>query len=162
MKNSKLLLAAMFILPWITIPFLCRQALKKYLPAAIFMGIFTKILNIIGERKKWWRFYEGTPPLNSMDFFNFGPYFVTSLWMLKWTYKKFILYLISNTILHILFIFLGLKYIERFRIISLVKLTKFQYLAIDFFRALLLYAFQWMKDNLFTKQNKRLIQEVKQ
>ncbi|WML44357.1 hypothetical protein [Neobacillus sp. PS3-40] len=146
MKNSKLFLVAMLILPLLTLPLLGRNVLKKYLPAAIFICILTKILDTFGERKNWWRFYKGIPPLDSMDMLNFGPYFVSSLWLLKMTYGKFPLYLISNTILHILFIFLGIKYIKRLRILSLVKLTKFQYLAIDFIRALLLYVFQFLKE----------------
>jgi hypothetical protein len=148
MKNSKLFLVAMLILPLLTLPLLGRNVLKKYLPAAIFICILTKILDTFGERNNWWRFYKGIPPLDSMDMLNFGPYFVSSLWMLKMTYGKFPLYLIFNTILHILFIFLGLKYIKRLRILSLVKLTKFQYLAIDFIRALLLYVFQFLKEKV--------------
>lgn len=148
MKNSKLFLVAMVILPWLTIPLLGRNALKKYLPSAIFITVLTKILDIFGERNKWWRFYKGISPLNSMDFLNFGPYFVTSLWMLKMTYGKFSKFLISNTILQILFIFLGLKYISRYKILTLVKLTKINYLAIDVLRALLLYGFQKIQDIL--------------
>jgi hypothetical protein len=146
MKNSKLFLLAILILPWLTAPFLGRNAFKKYLPASIFMVTLTKAIDIFGENKKWWRFYKGIPPLNSMNFFNFGPYMVTSLWMLKMTYGKFSLYLISNTILHILFTFLGLKYLKRYKIVSLVKLTKIQYIAINFLRALLLYGFQYIND----------------
>lgn len=146
MKSSKLLLISLVILTWLTLPSLGRNALKKFLPAAIFICILTKILDIVGERKNWWQFYKGIPPLNSMDFFNFGPYFVTSLWMLKFTYGKFWTYLISNTILQLLFIFLGLKYMKRLKILSLEKLPEFQYLAIDIIRTLLLYAFQWIID----------------
>jgi hypothetical protein len=146
MKNSKLFYIALLILPWLTVPLLGRNSFKKYLPAAIFMSTFTKALDIFGENKKWWRFYKGIPPLNSMNFFNFGPYLVTSLWMLKMTYGKFPLYLISNTILHILFTFIGLKYLKRYKIASLVKLTKFQYLPTQFIRALLLYSFQYIND----------------
>jgi hypothetical protein len=154
MKHTKLLWVGMLIFSWLTLPLLGRNALKKYLPSAIFICILTKTLDIFGKRKKWWRFYKGISPLDSMDFFNFGPYFVTSLWILKLTYGKFPLYLITNTILHILFIFKGLKYMKRFRILSLDKLTKFQYLAIDFFRALLLYAFQYIKDTLHFHRTK--------
>jgi hypothetical protein len=80
MKNSKLFLLAILFLPWLTIPLLGRNAFKKYLPAAIFICTFTKAIDIFGEKKKWWRFYKGIPPLNSMNFFNFGFYFVSSLW----------------------------------------------------------------------------------
>jgi hypothetical protein len=68
--------------------------------------------------------------------------------MLKMTYGKFSKFLISNTILQILFIFLGLKYISRYKILTLVKLTKINYLAIDVLRALLLYGFQKIQDIL--------------
>jgi hypothetical protein len=65
--------------------------------------------------------------------------------MLKMTYGKFPLYLISNTILQVSFIYLGgLKFVKYFKILSLEKLTKFQYLTIDLFRALLLYGFQYI------------------
>lgn len=146
MKNTKLLLLSMLIIPWLTIPLLGRNAIKKYVPAAIFICTFTKVIDIIGQRKKWWSAYKGIPPLDSIDMLNFGPYFVASLWMLKMTYGKFLIYLISNTVLQSLFIFLGLKYLKRFKIISLEKLTKFQYLAIDFIRAILLYGFQCIDD----------------
>lgn len=133
----------MLLLSWLTIPLLGPKAFKKYLPSALFICLFTKFLDNFGEKRKWWRFYKGISRLDSMDFFNYGPYFVTSLWMLKVTYGKFKQYLISNTILHIVFIYFGLKYVKRLQILSLVKLSKFRYLLIDIFRALLLYGFQW-------------------
>jgi len=145
MKHSKIFYIALLVLPWLTVPFLGRDSLKKYLPAAIFMSTFTKALDLFGEKKKWWRFYKGVLSLDSMNFFNFGPYLLTSLWMLKMTYGKFPLYIISNLILHICFIFLGgIKLVDRYRIFTLDKLTKFQYLAIDVLRALLLYGFQFL------------------
>ncbi len=147
MKNQKLFLLAILVVPWLTVPLLGRSAFKKYLPAAIFMCTFTKAIDIFGEKKNWWRFYKGFPTLDSMNFFNFGPYLVTSLWMLKITYGKFPFYLISNAILHIGFIYLGgLKFTKRYKIFSLEKLTKSQYLAIDFLRGLILYSFQYIND----------------
>jgi hypothetical protein len=155
MKNTKLFYLALLILPWLTVPFLGRNSFKKYLPAAIFMSTFIKVIDLFGEKKKWWRFYKGIPPLNSMNFFNFGPYLVTSLWMLKMTFGKFPFYLISNTILHICFTYLGgLKFVKRYKIFSLEKISKFQYLAINFLRALLLYSFQYI--NNFSHTTKKL------
>jgi hypothetical protein len=82
------------------------------------MCTFSKAIQLFGEKKKWWRFYKGIPPLNSANFFNFGPYLVTSLWMLKLTFGKFPLYLISNLILQICFIYLGgLKFFKRIKLL---------------------------------------------
>ena len=107
MKNQKLFLIALMVVPWLTVPFLGKKAFRRFLPTAIFMATFTKALDFYGEKKKWWKFFKGVPPLDSMNFFNFGPYLVTSLWMLKMTYGKFPLYLISNLILHICLSFLA-------------------------------------------------------
>jgi hypothetical protein len=149
MKSSKLLLIAIAVTPWLTIPLLGRGSFRTFFPASLFMYIYSKIMSVIGERKKWWGFYKGIQPLNSMDFFIIGPFFVTSFWMLKWNYGKFPRFLISNTLLQIVYIFLGLKYMERYRILN-VKLSKIQYLGYHFSRTLLLYAFEFIKRKLQT------------
>ncbi|MBM7680760.1 hypothetical protein JOD43_000924 [Pullulanibacillus pueri] len=148
MKSSKkLLLLAMLIVPWLTLPLLGRKNIKKYFLSALLMCIFTKGIDVFGRKKNWWEFYKGIRPLNSMDMLNLGPYFIMSFWMLRLTYGRFLLYLLSNSLLHYWFIFKGgLKFTSQHKILSLVKLTKFQYLIVDFCRALLLYAFQFSKD----------------
>jgi hypothetical protein len=145
MKNSKLFYITLLIIPWLTVPLLGRKSFIKYLPASIFMSTFTKAIDLFGEKKKWWRFYKSGTPLDSMNFFNFGPYLVTSLWMLKMTYGKTLLFFISNFILHICFIYFGgLKFVKRYKIFRLDKLSKLQYLVIDFLRLSLLYSFQYV------------------
>lgn len=146
MKDSKMFLLAMLIIPWLTVPFLGKNEIRKYLPAAIFMSIFTKALDLYGEKKKWWQFYKGKFDIHNMNFFNFGPYLVTSLWMLKLTYRKFPLFLVANSLLQFLFIAFGLKYIRKHKIFSLTKLTKTQYLFIDLIRTIVLYSFQYISD----------------
>jgi hypothetical protein len=144
-KKSKLLLVLLF-LPWITVPFLGVNTLKKYLPTSLFICTFTKALDMFGENKKWWRFYKGIGPFDSMNFFNFGSYLVTSLWVLKISFGKFPLYLLINAINHILFTFLGLKYLKRYKIASLVNMKKLPYLGLLTLRGLVLYGFQLIND----------------
>ncbi|MCQ6281707.1 hypothetical protein [Bacillus sp. EB600] len=144
MKKSKLLLV-LLILPWLTVPFLGVNAFKKYLPSALFICTFTKALDMFGEKKKWWRIYKGIGPLDSMNFFNWGPYFVSALWMLKMSYGKFPLYLLINAINHIIFTFFGLKQLKRYKI-ALVNIKKFPYLMLLTLRELVLYGFQLISD----------------
>lgn len=146
MKYSKVFYLIILIAPWLTVPFMGKKALKTYLPAAIFIATFTKAIDIFGEQRRWWKFYKGIPPLNSMNSFNLGPYLVTSLWILKWTYGKFRLYMMVNVILHIIFIAFGLKNVKRYRLFSLKRMSKLQYFLIDFMRAILLYIFQWINE----------------
>jgi hypothetical protein len=153
MKNQKLLLVALLVLPWLTLPLLGRKAFKRFLPTAIFMCTFTKALDFYGEKKNWWKFYSGIGPFDSMNFMNFGPYLVTCLWVLKMTFGKFPLYIISNTVLHMLFILGGLKYVKGYKIFALENLTKLKYLAINFLRALILYVFQYLTEATHTKKS---------
>jgi len=143
MKNSKFFYISLLILPWLTVPFLGKSSFKKFLPAALFMVTLTKTIDLLGEKRKWWHFFKGLPLMDSITIFNFGPYFVICLWMLKAFYGKFRLYLIFNLILHLSFTYLGgIKFFDHFKIGSLVKMKKIQLFAIYSFRSLLLYAFQ--------------------
>ncbi|MCD7035352.1 hypothetical protein LRR81_13995 [Metabacillus sp. GX 13764] len=154
MKNSKWFYLLMLFIPWLSVPLLGSRALKRYLPAAIFICTFTKAVDLFGEKKKWWKFYKGSSSFQRMNLFNLGPYFVSSLWMMRFAYGRFPLYIFANMILHIWFIYFGgLKLLDQYRIGSLRKLTKFQYFVIDFIRALLLYGFQYAAE-LSGKQKK--------
>lgn len=66
--------------------------------------------------------------------------------MLKISYGKVPLYLIINIINHIIFTFLGLKYLKLYKIASLVKIKGFPYLVLLTFRGLVLYGFQFVMD----------------
>lgn len=150
-KKSKILLF-LFILPWLTVPFIGVKDLKKYLPSALFNCTFTKALDMFGENKKWWHFYRGIGPLDSMNFLNFGPYFVISLWMLKISFGKFPLYFMINVASHILYTFIGLKYLKRYKIVTLENMKKFPYIMLLTLRGLILYSFQLITD--LNKQQK--------
>ncbi|MBS4175297.1 hypothetical protein [Bacillus sp. FJAT-49736] len=143
MKKHRLLLLAILITPWLTIPLIGKQELRKYLPSVIFITLITVTLDKIGEQKKWWKFYDGISFLKSMDFFMLGPYAVSSYWMLKATYGKFPLYLVSNLFMQTIFTFFGgVRLAEKFKIFKFVKISRLQYSISTFIRALVLYGFQ--------------------
>ncbi len=148
MKNRQFLLILMLVVPWLTVPFLGRDALKKFLPNAIFITILNKLLNVYGVEHKWWRHYRGIGPFVSIDFVLLGPYFVTSMWVLKLAYGQFWKYFITNKIIHISFIFVGLKFLQKVKLFSLIKITKLQYFLIHITRGLILYLFQVIYDKL--------------
>jgi hypothetical protein len=143
MKKHRLLLLAILVTPWLTISLIGKKELRKYLPSVIFITLLTMTIDKFGKEKKWWRFYKGISFLNSMNIFMLGPYAVSSYWMLKATYGKFPLYLVSNLIMHTIFTFLGgVRLAEKFKIFKFVKISRLQYLLTTFLRALVLYGFQ--------------------
>ncbi|WP_394139931.1 hypothetical protein [Cytobacillus oceanisediminis] len=148
-KNSRLLLIIMMIFPWVSLPLLGRRAIKRFLPATVFICLVVKIMNIIAEKRKWWWFYTSVHSKIKGDIpFILGPYFISSLWVLKMTYGKFPLFLITNAILHFLFVFPGGKLLKNLGIVSLVRINSIQLFFILLIRAVLLYSFQFAKENI--------------
>lgn len=149
MKRTKLILLFMMIIPWSTLPLLGRKTFIRYLPASLFITILSKVIDKIAQKRTWWWFYHRISPLKAEDPLTYGPYFATSFWILKMTYGKFGLYLITNILLHLSYIFFGLNFLKRWGIFSLVRMQRFQYFIYHLSRALVLYAFQYIKESLF-------------
>jgi hypothetical protein len=146
MNKQKYILLGLLVIPWLTVPLLGREAIKRYLAASLFITFVTKLIYNIGRNRKWWKFYDKLEPLKKEDPLIYGPYFLSSFWVLKKTYGNFKLYIISNIILHAFFELIGLKFLKSFRIFTLNKLTKLEYFIYHFIRALALYAFQFLKE----------------
>lgn len=87
MKYSKTLLSLTMIMPWVTAPLLGKKTLEFYLPAAIFIALMVRLANVVAKKRKWWWWYETLHPrLSGVIPFMLGPFFVGSIWILKWTY----------------------------------------------------------------------------
>jgi len=154
MKKPKMLLILLFVLPWLSFPLLGRKTIIRFLPATLFISVISKILYTIGKKRKWWLFYTKVNPKISGDTaFVFGPFFLSALWILKLTYSRFPLYLITNIIVHILFDVWGLKLLKRTRIASLVRINPFQHFLFLQFRALLLYSIQLLFEKIRKNKN---------
>jgi len=157
MKRPKFLLFLIMILPWFTLPFLGGKAIKRFLPAAIFISIVSKVIDIIAKKRKWWKYYTTIHPLlkGSMPLV-LGPFFASALWSLKNTYGKFASYIMSNLLLHIAFATIGMCILKRLRITSLDKMNRVQLVFVLLFRALVLYGFQFMKESIEKRRSNQI------
>lgn len=149
MKYSKSLLFIMMILPWITVPLLGKDAFKRYLPAGLFISLIVRIVNVIAKRRKWWWWYETIhPKLSGVIPFMLGPFLVGSMWILKWTYGKFLKYIMFNFVFDSFFTYIVVQYLTKFGIASLVRMKSIQLMYVFAALSLLLYIFQWLKENI--------------
>ncbi|WP_251032318.1 hypothetical protein [Mesobacillus foraminis] len=97
MKKTNGFIIMMTLLPWLTIPLLSIKTIKRFLPSSILMSLYLVAEGRFAEKKKWWWFpfnlrrnVVGEIPLI------IGPFLVGSLWILKYTYGKFKLYLLET------------------------------------------------------------------
>lgn len=150
MKYSKTLLSLTMIMPWVTAPLLRKKTLKLYLPAGIFIALMVRLANVVAKKRKWWWWYETLHPrLSGVIPFMLGPFFVGSIWILKWTYGKFFRYFALNMLFDGMFTYVGVPILTKFGVASLVRMKKIQLMYVFIFLTLILYAFQFLYENFY-------------
>jgi hypothetical protein len=148
LKNQWLINIAMIILPWLTLPFLGVRNIKKFLPASILIVVLEAINVQLGKKKKWWVFYNKPKSYIANEFpFNIGPFFVGSMWILKWTYGNFKQFIMLNATVDAFFAFIIVRLTEKLKVAKLVRLNNFQFFLYFFYKAFFLYGFQYIFDN---------------
>lgn len=146
MKPKNLYLA-MLLTPWFSAPFLGMKTFKRFFPGALFICLFVTAECFVARKRVWWWFFKklnknliGETPLIA------GPFFVGSLWILKLTYGKFITYMAVNLLVDSFFVYIVIGWFKQIGYSALVRLKKGQLLMIFLFKAVLLYAFQFIKE----------------
>lgn len=160
MKHRKMILLVMMLLPWLSVPFLGKRTIKRFYPGALFMGAWITAESIIAKKRVWWRFYEKLIPgvMGEIPFI-MGPFFVGSLWIFKLTFGNFFRYLIVNLITDVLFTFLGMTFLRKMGIVSLVRLKNYQMTILFMAKSVLMYGFQSSVEKL-RKKPKSLLQRI--
>ncbi len=143
----------MTILPWLSVPLLRGLTFKRFLPAALFMSLYLVAEGRFAEKKKWWWFpFNVRPNVIAELPLIFGPFLVGSLWILKYTYGKFNLYLLINLLVDSVFTYFGIEWFKKIGYVSLVRLTKFQLSLVFLIKTFLLYGFQVVYERYFLQK----------
>lgn len=145
LKNRWFVNIAMILLSWLSLPFIGRSSIKKFFPASILIVIFEAFNVLIGKKRKWWVFYNNPNSYISGEFpFNVGPFLIGTIWILKWTYGNFKKFILLNTIVDAFFAFVIPKLLEKLKVAKLVRLNNFQFFLYMFYKAFILYGFQYI------------------
>jgi hypothetical protein len=152
LRIQRLVNVAMVLITWLTIPLLGSRNIKRFLPASILIVVIDGISIQIGKKLKWWVFYNKPKSYLFGEFpFSIGPFFVSSLWTLKWAYGNFKKFILLNAIINVIFAFPVANFARKFRYYTLVRLTNFQFFLNFISKAFLLYGIQY----LFEPKDKR-------
>ncbi|WP_226671401.1 hypothetical protein [Metabacillus litoralis] len=150
MKNAKQFMILMTLLPWLSLPLLKKKTFLRFLPGALFMCLYVTAEGYFAQKKKWWWFPFHVKPnvLGELPLI-FGPFFVGSFWILKYTYGKFNLYMLVNIIIDSFFTYFTLEWFKKIGYVSLVRLTKFQLSLLFLVKSVLMYGFQVLYEKVF-------------
>lgn len=143
----------MTLLPWLTLPFIGSKTIQRFLPGALFMCVYVFFEGTFGEKKKWWWFHFNVKPnvLGEVPLI-IGPFFVGSLWILKYTFGNFKLYLLINLIVDSIFTYFGLTWFKKIGYVSLVRLSKLQLSLVFMIKSFVMYGFQVLYEKVFSNR----------
>nr|WP_263327020.1 hypothetical protein [Neobacillus sp. Marseille-Q6967] len=147
-KIQRLVNVTIVLLSWLTLPFFGLRNTKRFLPASFCIFLIEFITTLIGKKRKWWVFYNKPKAFLFGEFpYLIGPFFVGSLWILKWTYGNFKMFILLNAIVDAFFASPIAKFAKKIKHYKLVRLNGFQFFLYYFSKAFLLYWFQYLFEN---------------
>lgn len=147
MDNKKRFLLLLMLLPWLTVPFLGKQTIKRFSLTSLFMGVVVVFQSLISRKRGWWRVYPTLHP-NLMGEIPFivGPFFVGAIWILKFTYGKFLRFTFLNLGVDFFHIYIFEGWLKKMGIASLIRLKRYQALILYTLSAVMMYGFQFLID----------------
>lgn len=139
---------ALILLPWLSVLFLGKRNIKRYSLAAFVTVIFEMINQMIGQKRKWWVFYDKPNTfISDVLPFSIGPYMPMSMWILKLSYGNIKKFLLLNVVADGMFAFPFIKILKKIKIANLHRLNGFQFFLYLFYKAFLLYGVQYYVEN---------------
>lgn len=152
--SNQVILWSMLILPFLTLFFMNRDDLKRYLPVGILSAFASTLVGDIGVTLGFWVHQETAYPLYDIMPFDISLNMILTMWIFKFTYRKFKIYLVTNIILDIVFaFFLFQSYFPDKGMMHLVGISPFQTFLITVILAIMLYNYQIWQEGIFTHYN---------
>jgi len=154
--SNQIILWSMIILPFLTLFFMKKDDLKRYLPVSLLSGFASSIIGDIGVTLGFWIHQETAYPLYDIMPFDIGLNIVLTMWIFKFTYRKFGIYLVTNIILDIVFaFFLFQNYFPNKGMMHLLGISPFQTFLIAVMLAIVLYKYQIWQEGIFVHSERK-------
>jgi len=132
-----------FILSWLTVFFLPKKTVKRFLPATTMSALLTMTTIYIGSQYGFWKI-KGPKRAGIYNLLTLllGPFSVGTLWIFRLTYGKFWLYFVTNVIQNLLYAFPIISFLHKAKFIEYVKFTRIHHLIVSLTYSLILYVYQ--------------------
>ncbi|TMU85223.1 hypothetical protein FGG79_13140 [Bacillus sp. BHET2] len=131
------------LISWTFLILAGKESIKRYLPASLFMSVLVYSENVLAERLKWWTITTKIfPKTNGILPFTLGVFLSGSIWILKFSYKNFYLYVFVNILVDAFFTYPFYSLFKKLGVWRMVDLRQYQLSILFFIKSLLMYAFQ--------------------
>ncbi len=143
--SSQTFLWGSFLLPWLSLFFLKQKDIRRYMPVALFSVLITTLVTEVGTAFYWWLPTETIFPLVNMPPFIYGAYLVGTIWIFKYTYGNFGLYLATNIVIDSLLTFFLANWMVQLGVFEFY-ISGLQRFILTVFLAVPLYGYQMWQE----------------
>lgn len=154
--SNQTLLWLILILPWLTLSFMPKENIKKWMPVALFSALTSVLAVELGVNLGWFIYGEAAYPLGIPSYIIFGLNIVVTIWLFHFLYGRFWRFIVIDTILNFGFIYLFHVYFLGSRgLFQEVGITPFVNTLIVTFDGVLAYGYQmWQEEVLVPAASK--------
>ncbi|WP_112181532.1 MULTISPECIES: hypothetical protein [Paraliobacillus] len=153
---NQIILWLMFLLPIASLVLIGDKTLRRFLPVGLFVTVVNTLTYQAAYHYNWWResgLFEWDKVANIP--WVYSAYLVATIWIFKFTYGKFIAYLITNLILDGAYIYLWYPFQQKLGMASGELSPHITYLMMIGV-SLLIYVFQiWYEKGLLSNKDNK-------
>jgi len=151
--SNQIILWGTLIIPWLTLFFMPKKDIKRYMSVGLLSTLLSIIVTEIGIRYVWWSVIETTYPFAVIPTYSYGFFPVIPMWLLKYTYGRFGVYLAIDTVLNIIFAFFVLPWFGSRGILEFDGgLMVFIFESVI---AIIMYSFQIWQEGIFARSDRK-------
>lgn len=112
------------------------------MPVAMFGALFATIVVEAGVSLNWWVTKETVFPFVNMPIFIYGSFLVGIVWIFKFTYNRFWLFLATNAVIDLILTFPLNNWLVNRGILQMITISNLQLFFVATASAVLLYWYQ--------------------
>ncbi|MCP8968605.1 hypothetical protein [Ectobacillus ponti] len=144
--SAKQIRFGILLLSWFTLLLYPKKSLKKYMPATLLAAVLLLLESLFSVPLRLWQVPGRNKTVNDASFI-FGPFFAGTLWVFRFTFGSFKMYMLLNVILDCLLAFPLTKFFEQKGVYELKRLKHWHLFSLAVAYAGIIYGFQmlWSK-----------------
>jgi len=150
---NKIILWVILIGPWLTLFFLKKEDVKRFMPAGIFASLLMILYNIYAKNQNHWVLNDLLFPWLKPLFTSgvLGAFPIITLWIFYFTYGKFWVYLLTNIILDFMFAIFPLDYVFQniLGIYKLINITSWERFILFVLESVIIYGYYKWQESIF-------------
>ncbi|SMC86699.1 hypothetical protein [Sporomusa malonica] len=153
--SNQVILWGSLVVPWLTLFFMPKEDIKRYLPAGLVATLLCIVVTEVGITKGWWLIRETTYPLAVMPTYTYGAYPVAAMWSLKFTYGRVWLFVAAEIVMNNVLAFIIYPWLAR-KGIKDFDADDAGYIVFIFASviAVIVYVFQMWQDGVFARSER--------